>query len=320
MPFEEFNLIKIPQLSSGLANVSSTRDLIALLSLYSGHRLEKGTFIFIDEVQECPEFVTNIKFLVDEGYFRYILSGSLLGVRLHELSSAPVGYLDTLTMYPLDYEEFIQIFNFSTETKYALKHSFGNGIPVNEAIHERMMSFFRLYLLVGGMPEAVASFRKNENLEDVTQIHENIILQYKRDIAKYEEAEKKLMQGRIYDLIPSELNSQSRRFNYQDIKKGIRSGSTTNSFLWLENAGVAIATYNVAEPTYPLLLNKESTLLKLFLSDVGLLSTMYGRNTKIKILNNDETLNLGGVYENVVAEELKAHGFDTFYFRQKKLG
>ena len=318
--FEEFNLIKMKGLSSGLASISTTRDLVALLSLFSKNKLEKGTLIFIDEVQECPEFVTNIKFLVDEGYFRYILSGSLLGVNLRGISSDPVGYLDTLTMYPLDFEEFLQVYNFGEETKKILEESYKNGSPINEALHEKMMSIFRTYLLVGGMPEAVASFQSNGNLETVTQIHENIIIQYKKDIAKYEKEENKLMLGRIYDLIPAELNSQSRRFNYQSIKKGIRSEKVEESFLWLENAGVAIATYNAKEPVYPLLISMESTLFKFFLSDVGLLTTMYGRDTKIKIFNNEDNLNLGAVYENVVAQELKAHGFDTYYYRSKKLG
>ena len=170
------------------------------------------------------------------------------------------------------------------------------------------------------MPQAVDSFRENGNLETVARIHENIILQYRKDIAKYEQDDKKLLLGRIYDLIPAELSSQSRRFNYQSLKKGIRSGSVTDSFLWLENAGVALATYNAREPVYPLLLNRESTLFKLFLSDVGMLTTMYGRDTKLRILNGNEDLNLGAVYENAVAQELRAHGFDTYYFRSKKMG
>ena len=316
----EFNLIQMEGLSSGLSSISNTRDLIAILSLFTKNKLEKGSVIFIDEIQECPEFMTKIKFLVDEGSYRYIMSGSLLGVRLHGISSAPVGYLDTLTMYPMDFEEFLQIYNFSDTTKAVLHEAFQNRTPVNEAIHEKMMSIFRTYLLVGGMPQAVNSFRKNGNLETVASMHENIILQYRKDIAKYEQDDRKLMLGRIYDLIPAELSSQSRRFNYQSLQKGIRSGSVTDSFLWLENAGVALATYNAREPVYPLLLNRESTLFKLFLSDVGMLTTMYGRDTKLRILNCNDDLNLGAIYENVVAQELRAHGFDTYYFRSKKMG
>ena len=316
----EFNLIQMEGLASGLASISNTNDLIALLSLFTKNKLKKGSLIFIDEIQECPEFMTKIKFLVDEGAYRYIMSGSLLGVRLHGISSAPVGYLDTLTMYPMDFEEFLQIYNFSDTTKAVLQEAFQKRIPVNEAIHDKMMSIFRTYLLVGGMPQAVDSFRENGNLETVARIHENIILQYRKDIAKYEQDDKKLLLGRIYDLIPAELSSQSRRFNYQSLKKGIRSGSVTDSFLWLENAGVALATYNAREPVYPLLLNRESTLFKLFLSDVGMLTTMYGRDTKLRILNGNEDLNLGAVYENAVAQELRAHGFDTYYFRSKKMG
>ncbi|MGN0905906.1 MAG: DUF4143 domain-containing protein [Bullifex sp.] len=139
-----------------------------------------------------------------------------------------------------------------------------------------------------------------------------MILQYRKDIDKHEQDDRKLMLGRIYDLIPAELSSQSRKFNYQSLQKGIRSGSVTDSFLWLENAGVALATYNAREPVYPLLLNRESTLFKLFLSDVGMLTTMYGRDTKLRILNCDDDLNLGAIYENVVAQELRAHGFDTY--------
>ena len=166
--------------------------------------------------------MTKIKFLVDEGAYRYIMSGSLLGVRLHGISSAPVGYLDTLTMYPMDFEEFLQIYNFSDTTKAVLQEAFQKRIPVNEAIHDKMMSIFRTYLLVGGMPQAVDSFRENGNLETVARIHENIILQYRKDIAKYEQDDKKLLLGRIYDLIPAELSSQSRRLSEPEERNQVR--------------------------------------------------------------------------------------------------
>lgn len=317
----EFNLLKTPSLVNLLAKSETVDDMIANLSLFADkpfHR--KKTFLFFDEIQEFKELATKIKFWVDEGSFRYIFSGSLLGVELKNIKSAPVGYLRTLTMYPLDFEEFLQIYNFSDDLKASLHRSFTEKEPVNEAVHERMMQIFNMYLNVGGMPAAVDKFKETRDLEDVITEHNDIILQYKKDFTRYETEDRKPYLTQIYDLIPAELNSSNKRFNFADLKKGLQYSRSEESFLWLANAGVALPVYNVAAPEVPLLLNKKSSLFKLFLSDVGMLTTLYGRATKMQLLSDNQDINNGALYENAVAQELKAHGFKLYYYNSKKFG
>ena len=317
----EFNLLKTPEIIGLLKNSESVDDMITNLSLFTEKTFVKGeTFIFFDEIQEFKEVATKVKFWVDEGNFRYIFSGSLLGVELKNIKSAPVGYLKTMTMYPLDFEEFLQIYNFTDELRESLYSSFVNRIPVNDEVHKRMMNIFNLYLNVGGMPSAVNKFKETRNLTDVISEHQDIVLQYKKDFTRYETDNKKLLLTTIYDLIPAELNSSNKRFNFSDIKKGLRHERMEDSFIWLSGAGVALPSYNVSAPILPLLLNEKSSLFKLFLSDVGMLTTLYGRATKLQLLSNHEDINNGALYENAVAQELKAHGFKLYYYNSKKFG
>ncbi len=319
--YVEFNLLNSSMLINVLKKSESVDDLITNLSLFSNKPLNKGkTFLFFDEIQEFKELATKIKFWVDEGSFRYIFSGSLLGVELKNIKSAPVGYLRTITMYPLDFEEFLQLYNFNDELKSSLKKSFIDKISVNESVHEKMMQIFNMYLNVGGMPSAVDKFKETKNLELVLKEHNDIISQYKKDFTKYETEDKKPYLTHIYDLIPAELNSSNKRFNYSNLKKGLKYSRSEANFIWLDSAGVAIPAYNVTEPVFPLLLNGKSGLFKLFLSDVGMLTSMYGKSTKMQILANDQDINNGALYENVVAQELKAHGFKLYYYNSKKYG
>ena len=319
--YNEFNLLKTPEIIELLKSSESIDDLITNLSLFAETPFEKGkTVIFFDEIQEFKELATKIKFWVDEGSFRFIFSGSLLGVELKGIKSAPVGYLKTITMYPLDFEEFLQIYNFTTELKDSLKTSFVERKPVNEEVHNRMMKIFNTYLNVGGMPSAVKRFNETKSLEDVISEHNDIIVQYKKDFTRYEKEDKKPYLTQIYDLIPAELNSQTKRFNFSDLKKGLRYERSEENFIWLASAGVAHPSYNVTEPIVPLLLNEKSSLFKLFLSDVGMLTSMYGRATKMQLLTNDQNINYGAIYENAVAQELKAHGFKLYYFTSRKTG
>jgi len=317
----ELNLLKTPALVPLLSKSETVDDMIANLSLFADKPFQRGkTFLFFDEIQEFKELTTKIKFWVDEGSFRYIFSGSLLGVELKNIRSAPVGYLKTLTMYPLDFEEFLQIYNFTDDLRASLYRSFTERKPVNDAVHERMMQIFNMYLNVGGMPSAVEKFRESRSLEDVMGEHFDIIEQYKKDFTRYETEDKKPYLTQIYDLIPAELNDSNKRFNFADLKKGLRYSRSEDNFVWLAGAGVALPVYNVAAPVLPLLLNEKSSLFKLFCSDVGMLTTMYGRATKMQLLSENQDINNGALYENAVAQELRAHGFKLYYYNSKKFG
>ncbi len=317
----EFNLIESPELIKLLQMSNSVDDLITNLSLFTDKPFVKGkTFIFIDEIQEFKEIVTKVKFWVEEGSFRYIFSGSLLGVELKNIKSAPVGYLKTLTMYPMDFEEFLQIYNFTEALKESLHTAFVDKKPVNETVHNRMMQIFHTYLCVGGMPSAVQIFGETKNLEDVINEHADIIVQYKKDFTKYEAEEKRIYLTQIYDLIPAEINKSNKRFVFADMKKGLRYEKSAEDFLWLASAGVALPVYNITEPMAPLRINENSSLFKLFLSDIGMLTTLYGKITKMQLLSDNTNINFGAVYENVAAQELKAHGFTLYYYNSKKFG
>ena len=319
--YVEFNLVKTPALVPLLEKSETVDDMIANLSLFADKPFQRGkTFLFFDEIQEFKELTTKVKFWVDEGSFRYVFSGSLLGVELKNMKSAPVGYLKTLTMYPLDFEEFLQIYNFTDALRTTLYRSFVERTPVNESVHERMMQIFNMYLNVGGMPSAVEKFRENRNLEEVMSEHQDIVVQYKKDFTRYETEDKKPYLTQIYDLIPAELNDSNKRFNFADLKKGLRYSRSEDDFVWLACAGVALPVYNVSAPAIPLLLNEKSSLFKLFCSDVGLLTTMYGRATKMQLLSENQDINNGALYENAVAQELRAHGFKLYYYNSKKFG
>ena len=317
----EINLIEQPELAAVLEQSMSVDDLIVNLSAATNYSFVKGeSILFIDEVQEIKDIVTRVKFWVDEGSFRYILSGSLLGVELRNLRSAPVGYLDEVEMFPLDFEEFLKASGVNDDVLGHLRDCFDDRKPVGELIHEKIMKHFRRYLVVGGMPDAVREYIESGNISKVTAIQQNIKELYKLDFTKYEAEDKKLMIISIYETMPSQLLKQNRRFNYADIKKGLRFERLESSFLWLVSAGVVIAAYNATEPRVSLSQNQKSSLLKLYSSDVGLLTSGYGNALRTKILTNDEKVNLGGIYENAVAQELNAHGFQTYFYNSHKNG
>ncbi|MCD7717678.1 MAG: DUF4143 domain-containing protein [Lachnospiraceae bacterium] len=319
--YVEFNLIRQPEIVSLLRDAGSIDDMILKLSLISEKKIVPGqTWIFFDEIQRYREIVTKIKFLVEDGRFHYIMSGSLLGVEIANLKSAPVGYMKSVTMYPLDFEEFLQIFEVSDDVFSLLSKCFEERKPVDEVIHAKLMEMFHLYLLVGGMPAAVEKYRTTGDINAVMEEHLSLVEQYKLDFTQYEQENRRLALTRIYEMIPAELNEKNKRFKIADIQKDLRYERIQDSFVWLWKAGVALPTFNATEPTIPLMLNEKSSLFKLFLSDVGLLTTLYGRAAKLKILNNESDINKGAIYENVVAQELAAHGFSLYYYNNKKMG
>ncbi len=318
--FVEINFIENEEAATAFKDARGTEDLLLRLSALTNIPLEKGnTLIFLDEVQACPEAVTAIKFLVDEGSYRYIMSGSLLGVELKNLRSEPVGYMGIKEMYPLNLEEFIRALGISDAVMEHLRTAWENVTPVDNFIHSKMMQLFRLYLIVGGMPAAVDSYIKSNNLQNVMQVQQDILSLYKRDISKYD-PKNKLAIGEIFDMIPSELNAKNKRFILKNLNEHAKYERYHNSFLWLKNAGVAIPVYNVEEPKQPLLLARSRNLLKLFLCDVGLLAAMYADGIQLRVLSGDNGLNYGAIFENAVAQELVAHGMNPYFYNNKKRG
>lgn len=319
-PYVEFNFIEQPELITLFETASNTQELLLRMSVASGQTFEIGkTIFFFDEVQECKEIVTRIKFLVDEGSYRYIMSGSLLGVELNDLRSAPVGYMRILDMYPLDFEEFVKAVGVQDSTVSLLKDCFQNRKTVDEFVHEKMLDIFYLYLIIGGMPEAVQIYLETNNIQRVANVHDDIIRLYKKDFSKYEKRNKLKLQE-IYDAMASELNSKSKRFHLNKLGTGMSYDRVVNDFLWLKDAGVALPVYNIKEPKLPLRMNENRSLFKLFFSDVGLLTSQYSNDTKIMILTKEAGINNGALFENVVAQELVSKGLQVYYFSSKKQG
>lgn len=321
--FVEINFITSPEAVGIFHGAKNVEDMLFRLSAFVHKPLAKGkTLIFFDEVQVYPEMVTQIKFLVDEGSYRYVMSGSLLGVELNNLRSEPVGYMDVKDMYPLDLQEFFSAIGLAPSVMNAIRKNWEDKTPVDEFVHSQLMRAFRLYLIVGGMPEVVKAYLDTNNLQNVIAIQKSILLEYKRDIMKYKKDDnnQKLYIEDIFKLIPSELNAKNKRFILKSLNQKARFSTYENSFIWLRDAGVALPIYNVEEPKLPLLLSKTRNLFKLFQSDVGLLASQFADGIQLRLLNDEQSINFGAVYENVVAQELKAHGFDLYYYNSKRLG
>ncbi len=318
--FIEINFLENPDAVALFKGAKNSSDILLRLSAITTKPLIKGeTLIFFDEVQKCPDIVTAIKFLVDEGSYRYILSGSLLGVELNDLRSEPVGYMGVKDMYPMDFEEFISCVGINQQVIDSLRTAWQNRTPVDEFVHSKIMELFRLYLVVGGMPAAVSKYIETNNLQEVMAVQKDIIKLYKRDIAQYD-SNNKLSIEEIFDLIPPELNAKNKRFILKRLNENAKFERYQNSFLWLKNAGVALPVYNIEEPKLPLLLYRSRNLFKLFQSDIGLLAAQYAEGIQLRIISGDKSINFGSVFENTVAQELVAHGIDVYYYNNKKRG
>lgn len=318
--FIEINFIENPEAVAIFKDVTSADDILLRLSALATQPLIKGkTLIFFDEVQCCESIVTAIKFLVDEGSYRYALSGSLLGVELRNLRSVPVGYMGMKEVYPLDFEEFILNVGVSGRVVETLEDCWKNRTPVDDVIHSRMLQLFRLYLVVGGMPAAIAKYVETSNIGDVVTSQTDIIELYKRDITQYAERDK-LKIREIFDLIPSELDAKNKRFILKRLNEHAKFDRYQNEFLWLKNAGVAIPVYNLEQPVPPLKLSETRNLFKLFPNDVGLLTAQYADGIQVKLLAGETNINYGAVFENMVAQELLCHGLTPYYYNNKRQG
>ena len=317
----EINFIDQPDMVHYLdAEMSADEFLVKLRMIMPEDCKPHETIVFFDEIQKCPEIVTKIKFLVDEGSFKYVMSGSLLGVELKGIASAPVGYLSVLKMYPMDFEEFMIANHVSKATLEMLKDKFETVRPVDEFIHQKLLALFFVYLIVGGMPDAVKTYIATKDIREVDKIQRDIVTQYKEDFSQYESEDKKLKLISIYDIIPAELNKQNKKFVFTMLDKELKFDRYENSFLCLKDAGVALPVYNVEAPIIPLLASKSSNVFRLFSSDIGLLTSAYPAATKIELINKNGEVNNGAHFENAVAQQLLCNGYEPYFCKKKNIG
>ena len=317
----EVNFIDQPDLVDYLnVKMSANEFLVKLKMIMPEDCKPQETVVFFDEIQKCPEIVTKIKFLVEEGSFKYVMSGSLLGVELKGITSVPVGYLTVLTMYPMDFEEFMISNNVSKTTLEMLKAKFETCQPVDEFIHQKLLSLFFIYLIVGGMPDAVKIYIATKDIREVDKVQRDIVALYKEDFSQYESEDKKLKLISIYDIIPAELNKQNKKFVFTMLNKELKFDRYENSFLWLKDAGVALPVYNVEAPVIPLKASKSSNVFRLLSNDTGLLTSAYPAETKLELINKNSEVNNGAHFENAVAQQLTANGLEPYFCKKKNIG
>lgn len=319
--FVEINFIEEPRAKEIFMGNQDADSIITNLTAYKMQPMEPGkTLVLFDEIQEYPDVRTAMKFLVEDGRFDYIESGSLLGVKFKDITSYPVGFEETYRMYPMDLEEFLWANGVQESTIDHLRECYESRTPVSLSIHNTLNKLFYSYIVIGGMPEAVQIYVDTHDVAKVIHFQQEILKQYRLDISQYAKEGDKLKIQAIYDSLPSQLNDKNRRFFVNSVDKNARIERYENSFKWLSDAGVALPCYNVSAPQAPLKLNEKHSLFKLFMNDVGLLCAACMENVQFDILNGDLDINLGSILENVMAQQLQANGFSLRYFDSKKYG
>lgn len=305
------------------AEARTTKEFYLALSVIAGDKMKdrKSTVVFIDEIQAYDHLFTLVKFLMQEARFTYIASGSQLGIALKNTQSIPVGSLDMAHMFPMDFEEFLYANGVGSELIEAMRDNFNKNTALSEALHEKMLDFFKKYLLVGGLPQAVDKYVKERNVVEFRNIQREVHSMYAIDASKYEqEHNRRLKIRRIFEMVPSNLENKKKRLVIKDIenKSWKRSNDYSDEFEYLVSAGVVLEAKAISKPSYPLLENSGKNLMKLYLNDVGMLSGIFYRNNILAIMSDMKSINLGSVYETVVAQELRAHGYDLYYYDNKK--
>jgi predicted AAA+ superfamily ATPase len=306
------------------AEAKTVNDFYLALSVMAGDRMKakSDTLVFIDEIQAYDHLLTLLKFLNEDDKFTFIASGSLLGVTLTTTSSIPLGSIQIKHMYPIDFEEFLIANGIGKLVLETMRNCFDELKSLPDTLHSRILDLFKKYLIVGGLPDAVKMFVEKQNVMLIREIQNDIYTLYGVDVAKYEITHSKLRIQRIYKMIPSNLENKKKRMVATDIegKIGKRMADYENEFDYLISAGVALDVKAISTPSYPLIENSGKNLLKLYLNDVGLLTSLYFKNNITAIMQDVKSVNLGSVYETVVAQELKAHGFNLYYYDNKKNG
>lgn len=324
--FENFIEINMVADSLGDRLFASTKtidDFYLQVSMIAGDKMKQkeNTLIFIDEIQAYPHLLTLLKFLAQDGKFTYIASGSLLGVTLSQTTSIPMGSIRKVRMFPLDFEEFLYANGMNEIVISSIHKKFERLEALDEPMHNKMMDLFRKYLLVGGLPDAVNSYLAEKNIQSIREIQREVHDYYAADASKYGE-ENKLKIRRVYDLIPSNMENKKKRVVAQSIenKKGKTFNDYSDEFEYLISAGIVLNVQAISNPVFPLIESSGKNLLKLYLNDVGILTgLLYGNNIRA-VLNDERSVNLGSVYETLVASELIAHGYKLFYYDNRSKG
>ena len=304
-------------------NVKTIDEFYIETSVVAGEKMfaRDNTIIFIDEIQEYPQLLTLLKPLSEDNKYRYICSGSALDVSLINTTLIPIGTIIEKKMYPMDFEEFLLANSIGQNVINHLKQCYQEKKSIELSLHNKILQLFKTYLTVGGMPDAIKTYIETKNIIKVREIQQNIINYYGIDASKYD-IEHKLKIKRIYDLVPSNIENKVKRIQYTKIENNndARYTNYIDEFDYLFSSGIVLNTKAISEPKFPLIQSSSKNLIKLYLNDVGLLTNILYKNNINAILNDQKGVNLGAVYETVVAEELSSHDHQLFYYDRKILG
>ena len=315
--FHEVNFIMTPSAADAFSGDLSPEAIFARLSFtIPGFRIEKGsTLLFLDEIQECPAARAALKFLAEADGIDIIASGSLLGIRYKNVTSYPVGYVEYLTLYPLDFEEFLWAADIPESIIEGLREALYGRRKIDRFIHERLMEIFRIYMVVGGMPNAVDHYFTERNFSDILEIQRAIMRDYELDIIRYADNAEKQKIRECFLSIPRQLAKENRKFQYSAIEKGASARKYGSSILWLSDAGVALFSHNLARLSLPLEAYEEESSFRLYLCDTGLLVSQYEEGTARDIITGKMGAYKGAIYENMIAQMLTASGHSLHFFK-----
>lgn len=321
--FVEINFLQDSKGDQVFKNVRTLSDFYIQLSLVGGKRLNNAedTLVFLDEIQAYPHLLTLLKFLKQDNKFTYVASGSLLGVTLAQTASIPMGSIHVMQMYPLDFEEFLMANQIGEAMIRDMRERYQKGEGLTEENHQLIMKLFKRYLICGGLPDAVNVFLETNNIVRLRDVQAEIHRYYGMDASQYD-TEHKLKIRRVFDYIPSALENKKKRIVFKEIEENGKKSHVDyqDEFDYLISAGIALEVKSISNPRFPLLESTAKNLLKLYLNDVGILTCLLYRNNFNAVFNDEESVNLGTVYESVVAQELKAHGHALHYYDNKQNG
>ena len=313
----EVNFVKHPMAAKAFDGDLTTHTIITNLSAMGfGPFVERKTLVFFDEIQECPNARTAIKFLVEDHLFDYIESGSLLGIKYKPVPSYPVGYEERYDVYPLDFEEFLWAKGVSDDVIEILKKSYRQLSPVPEFIHQQISRYYREYLVVGGMPEAVQTFVTKTDFNEVVKVQRSIMTTYRADITSYAGKMAPLVK-RVFDAMPSALGKQDKRFILSDIEKGASLRKYEDPTQWLIDAGIAYYSFNTNAFELPFEATENRRLYKLYMVDTGLLCSQLLKKMQFSVMNGEIDINEGALTENFVACALAANNVALHYYDKK---
>lgn len=327
--FAEINFLETPDAVRLISQARNADDLFLRITALVDKELVTGrSLVLFDEIQEFEDILTWAKFLLERTEFDYIFSGSLLGVDLFGVRSWPVGFMDVMEMFPLDFEEFCLASGIAPSLLDLARQAFLSREPVADFIHAKLMDAFTRYILVGGLPDAVQRYVDTNDINALRRAHRGIHDLYEYDIVRHmDDREGMRFTKAVYEAIPGQLNKENKRFKFTQLRgpeaihqSNLRFSRMESSFDWLKHAGVALPTLRVDEPRYSLEMYASRSAFKLYLNDVGLLTSRISGTAPLDILAGRKDLNYGSVYENVVAQELKCHGYKLYYYNNTKRG